>query len=72
LLDFANPALDYKKGFLPNGVLTYSVIPEASYLVKNNVKHYYENGTFQGFDYEVGFSGGLTLMKKLYRESIFY
>jgi len=58
LLDFANPALDYKKEFLPNGVLTCSVIPEVSYPVKNNVKHYYEVGTFQGFDYKVGFSGG--------------
>ncbi|MBA6383661.1 hypothetical protein H4J45_09770 [Colwellia sp. BRX10-6] len=58
LLDFANPVLDYKKDFLPNGVLTCSVIPEASYPVKNNVKHYYEVGNFQGFDYKVGFSGG--------------
>jgi hypothetical protein len=58
LLDFANPVLDYRKSFLPNGVLTCSVIPEASYPVKNNVKHYYEVGNFQGFDYKVGFSGG--------------
>jgi hypothetical protein len=58
LLDFANPVLDYRKSFLPNGVLTCSVIPEVSYPAKNNVKHYYEVGNFQGFDYKVGFSGG--------------
>lgn len=58
LLDFANPVLDYRKSFLPKGVLTCSVIPEVSYPAKNNVKHFYEVGTFQGFDYKLGFSGG--------------
>ena len=58
LVDFENSTLDYKKGFLPNGLLTCSVLPDSSYPTKYNVKHYYETGNFQGFDYKVGFSGG--------------
>lgn len=58
LVDYENPALDYKKGFLPNGVLTCSVISDSSIRTKYNIKHYYEVGNFQGFDYKVGFSGG--------------
>lgn len=58
LIDFENPALDYKEGFLPNGVMTCSVISDSSYPAKHNVKHFYEVGNFQGFDYKVGFSGG--------------
>lgn len=54
LVDFESPALDYKKGFLPEGVMTCYVIPRN----KQNVKFYNEVGTFQGFDYKVGFSGG--------------
>lgn len=58
LVDFENSTLDYKKGFLPNGVLICSVLPDSSYPAKYNVKHFYEIGNFQGFDYKVGFSGG--------------
>ena len=54
LVDFENPALNYKKGFLPQGIMTCDVIPRN----KQNVRFYNEVGTFQGFEYKVGFSGG--------------
>jgi hypothetical protein len=66
LIDFANPILDYKKGFLPNGVLTCDVIPRN----KQNVRFYNEVGNFQGFDYKVGFSGGFIHLSSKPKTSI--